>query len=76
MTNLTCSDKDDFKDNSDTQISYVQSDFNMKAKFKSLIAEPLGRLWSPLSSYQLPEIFDYNYIPQLTYHRTLIELNI
>lgn len=76
LTNLTCSDKDDFKDNSDTQISYVQSDFNMKAKFKSLIAEPLGRLWSPLSSYQLPEIFDYNYIPQLTYHRTLIELNI
>ena len=41
--------------------------------FDDFVAGPLSRPWHPLEAHELPEFVAYSYVPQMTYHRTLLE---
>lgn len=42
---------------------------------KDFVSVPLNRPWQPISYFKIPESAMSDYIPQMTYHRTLLEQN-
>lgn len=43
--------------------------------FRNAVSEPLKRNWQPIATNQIPDIIASGFLPQTTYHRTIIEQN-
>jgi len=47
--------------------------FIVQKAFNDFVSVPLNRSWQPIADFEIPENIMSDYIPQMTYHRTLIE---